>query len=616
MVDTIKFSQFIDGGDLEPDQTFVGLEGTNAKFTTFPLLPPGTTGDRPAPAANIYYRLRFNTTLESYEYYSPVLSQWIQLQDSIDVQDFPFVIYTDEPLLPSAFNLGSLSSGILKQTVVTGVATPAIALVDTDYYGPGMVGYMQQPAGVKDVNNNIICEFKWDAADATEWLQFFNGKPGDPASIAVDGLLPDVQLDFYSKGVGQIAFNSAAPNNQYSFFSGTSYQHQTVFNMPSTAVTRTATWQDSDGTIAWLSDVMNTVQSLQGTANQVLVNGTTGSPQVGNIILTTPQNINTNSDVVFNSLQLTQALDSSFGGTGVNNAGHLLEYNGDMTWIGAFTFQATLTGNTSVQFPTTGLLATTADASGHVNAGTLGQLAYYASAGDTVSGTNAGTGVLTALGINIGSAGAFVVNGGALGTPASGTLTNCLGLPIGGLTGLGTGVASALAAAVSGSGGIALTTSPIFTTPTLGVAAATSINFGGSALNTYAQSTSWTPTITFDTPGNLSVSYSTQTGVYSRIGNIVSLHFVLSCTPTFTTSSGLLRIVLPITPASNSIGNLQFQASAFPASTTSLFLQSVSGNTGMVIGANGSSIASNYISVTQATSGNALNITGSITYLA
>ncbi len=34
----------------------------------------------------------------------------------------------------------------------------------------------------------------------------------------------------------------------------------------------------------------------------------------------------------------------------------------------------------------------------------------------------------------------------ALGTPASGTLTNCTGLPIAGITGLGTGIATGLAA--------------------------------------------------------------------------------------------------------------------------------------------------------------------------
>ena len=44
--------------------------------------------------------------------------------------------------------------------------------------------------------------------------------------------------------------------------------------------------------------------------------------------------------------------------------------------------------------------------------------------------TALGTGVQTALGNNVGSAGSFVTNGGALGTPLSGTLTNATGLPL------------------------------------------------------------------------------------------------------------------------------------------------------------------------------------------
>jgi hypothetical protein len=44
--------------------------------------------------------------------------------------------------------------------------------------------------------------------------------------------------------------------------------------------------------------------------------------------------------------------------------------------------------------------------------------------------TGLGTGVATALAVNTGTAGAFVVNGGALGTPSSGTLTNASGLPL------------------------------------------------------------------------------------------------------------------------------------------------------------------------------------------
>lgn len=56
-----------------------------------------------------------------------------------------------------------------------------------------------------------------------------------------------------------------------------------------------------------------------------------------------------------------------------------------------------------------------------------------------------GTGIAAALAINTGSAGAPVLFNGALGTPSSGTLTNATGLPIStGVSGLGTGCATFL----------------------------------------------------------------------------------------------------------------------------------------------------------------------------
>jgi hypothetical protein len=84
-----------------------------------------------------------------------------------------------------------------------------------------------------------------------------------------------------------------------------------------------------------------------------------------------------------------------------------------------------------------------------------GALMIGGGTGAAPSTITTGTGVTTALGVNVGSAGAFVVNGGALGTPSGGTATNLTGLPIStGVSGLGTGVATALAAATNGAGGI------------------------------------------------------------------------------------------------------------------------------------------------------------------
>jgi len=91
--------------------------------------------------------------------------------------------------------------------------------------------------------------------------------------------------------------------------------------------------------------------------------------------------------------------------------------------------------------------------------------------------TKFGTGVATALGINVGTAGSFVTNGGALGTPSSGTLTSCSGLPIStGVSGLGTNVATALAVNAGSAGSVGRLIA--LGTAALGTA---SINSGASA---------------------------------------------------------------------------------------------------------------------------------------
>ena len=199
------------------------------------------------------------------------------------------------------------------------------------------------------------------------------------------------------------------------------------------------------------------------------------------------------------SLTFSAGTLNATGGTGVTS---FTAGTTGFTPSTATTGAVTLAGTLAVANGGTGLTAgTSGGILAYTATGTLASSGLLASnalmigggAGVAPSTTTTGTGVVTALGVNTGTAGAFVVNGGALGTPSSGTATNLTGLPLStgvtgtlpvanggtGITSFGTGVATwlgtpssaNLAAAVTdetGSGSLVFATSPTLVTPILG----------------------------------------------------------------------------------------------------------------------------------------------------
>ncbi len=137
--------------------------------------------------------------------------------------------------------------------------------------------------------------------------------------------------------------------------------------------------------------------------------------------------------------------------------------SGVLTWvavggIGTVTSVSFTGGLISVANPTTTPAFTVAGTSGGIpyfsststwatsSLLTANALMIGGGAGVAPSTSTTGTGVLTALAINVGSIGSFTTFNGAGGTPSSITLTNGTGLPIStGVSGLGTGIATALA---------------------------------------------------------------------------------------------------------------------------------------------------------------------------
>ncbi len=238
------------------------------------------------------------------------------------------------------------------------------------------------------------------------------------------------------------------------------------------------------------------------------------------------------------------ATNSQYSGL-VTNATH----TGDATGATALTL-ATVNSNVGSFGSATQSSVITVNAKGLVTAASVSTVTPAVG-----SITGFGTGVGTALAIAVGTSGGPVTNGGSLGTPASGVLTNCTGTASGltagnvttnaNLTGhvtstgnaavLGSFTSAQLAAALTdetGSGANVHATSPTLVTPTLGVGTYTMLKQASTEPSTTPSGTTATldlnsgnkQTINLGSAsGNVTLTLTIPTGTTSASGRILAI---------------------------------------------------------------------------------------------
>ncbi len=152
---------------------------------------------------------------------------------------------------PTGKTLSAIPTATNSVLVTSGIGVPSVSST----LPSGLTIPSPKMSIINDTNGNEVLLLT-PVASAVNFIKITNQAIGQAPNIQANGADTDIQLDIQSKGVGEITLSSAALTNQFSFYSGTAYTHQSVFNFPvSASTTRVYVWPDAAGTVALTSDI-------------------------------------------------------------------------------------------------------------------------------------------------------------------------------------------------------------------------------------------------------------------------------------------------------------------------------------------------------------------------
>jgi hypothetical protein len=134
-----------------------------------------------------------------------------------------------------------------------------------------------------------------------------------------------------------------------------------------------------------------------------------------------------------------------------------------------------------------------------------------------------------------------------------------------------------------------------------------------NALDDYEEGT-WTPVLTFATPGDLALTYAAQTGAYTKIGRVVVLDFTVTTSAfTHTTASGNLTMTgAPFAAATQIFGGF-FAFNGITKAGYTQFVAQIQASS-ILFNASGSGVAESGVSAPDVPTGGTVRLRGSLIY--